>query len=58
MKGFMKYVVYGAAMTLGGCIINGAIKIGTDPYERAVVKQKVNNAKNNIKDIFKNKEES
>lgn len=58
MKGFMKYVVYGAAMTLGSHVVNKMIRVASSPYDRAVVKQKLNNAKNNVKDIFKNKEES
>lgn len=58
MKGFMKYVAYGAAMTLGGCIVYSTMNIVTNPYDRAVIKQKLSNTKNNVKDIFKRKEES
>ena len=54
MKGsvFMKIkdvfgmVVCGAATTLGGLVITRAIQISNDPYEKAIIKQKVRKIKN------------
>lgn len=58
MKSFMKYVVYGAAITLGGLVITKTATVITSPYKRAVLKQKIKKAKSNAKNIFKKRKEA
>lgn len=50
MRQFLKFVLYGAAMTLGGLIVNSVANVMRDPYKRAGLKRKFNGVKKALKE--------